>query len=58
MTSQATRKMPLMEKPSFDFGLDLDRVILFLYVTLVLLGLVMVASASIGIADQQIQDPF
>jgi cell division protein FtsW len=58
MTSQATRKMPLMEKPSFDFGLDLDRVILFLYFTLVLLGLVMVASASIGIADQQIQDPF
>jgi cell division protein FtsW len=58
MTSQATRKMPLMEKPSFEFGPDLDRVILFVYITLVLLGLVMVASASIGIADQQIQDPF
>ena len=58
MTSQATRKMRLMDKPSFDFGLDLDRVILCLYITLVLLGLVMVASASIGIADQQIQDPF
>jgi cell division protein FtsW len=58
MTSQATRKIPLMDKPSLDFNVDLDRVILFLYITLVLLGLVMVASASIGIADQQIQDPF
>lgn len=36
----------------------LDRTILFLYGTLVFLGIIMVASASIGIADQQTQDPF
>ena len=58
MSNQATRKISLMDKPSFNFDGDFDRVILFIYSTLVLLGLVMVASASIGIADQQIQDPF
>lgn len=58
MTVQANRKLPLMDEPGFELGWDIDRVILFLYITLVLVGLVMVASASIGIADLQQQDPF
>ena len=37
---------------------ELDRRILLLYLTLMFMGIVMVASASIGIADQQIGDPF
>ena len=48
--------------PVVGAGLDLaagyDRVILLLYLVLICLGLVMVASASIGIADQQTDDPF
>ena len=48
--------------PAGSAGLDLtagyDRVILLLYLALICLGLVMVASASIGIADQQTDDPF
>jgi len=35
-----------------------DRVILLLYLVFIFLGIVMVASASIGIADQQTNDPF
>ena len=58
MTSQATRKTALFDKAGIEFDASLDRVIVFLYSALVLLGLVMVASASIGIADQQIHDPF
>lgn len=37
---------------------EVDRSILLLYFTLVLIGIVMVASASIGVADQQTGDPF
>ena len=37
---------------------EIDLVILFCYFCLVLIGLVMIASASIGIADLQTDDPF
>lgn len=56
--NQAVRTGPLMDGAKFDFGPELDRQILLLYVTLVLIGLVMVTSASIGMADQQMQAPF
>jgi cell division protein FtsW len=42
----------------FELAAGYDRVILLLYVVLICLGLVMVASASIGIADQLTGDPF
>ncbi|NNE64682.1 MAG: FtsW/RodA/SpoVE family cell cycle protein, partial [Gammaproteobacteria bacterium] len=45
-------------KIAFRPSLELDRRILMLYLTLIFLGIVMVASASIGIADQQLGDPF
>jgi cell division protein FtsW len=45
-------------RPSFELAEEYDPVTLLLYLTLVCIGLVMVASASIGIADQQTQDPF
>lgn len=58
MSSQAIRA----DKPSAGAGFELaqgyDRGILLLYLTLICLGLVMVASASIGIADQNTGDPF
>jgi cell division protein FtsW len=58
MSSQAIRA----DKPSAGAGFELaqgyDRGILLLYFTLICLGLVMVASASIGIADQNTGDPF
>lgn len=43
-----------------EFGLapGYDRLILLLYLVLICIGLVMVTSASIGIADQQTGDPF
>ena len=58
MTSQAIRTDNSIAKPSFELAPEFDRVILLLYLTLICIGLVMVASASIGIADQQTQDPF
>ena len=58
MTSQAIRTGIPVAKPGFDLAPEYDRVILLLYLTLVCIGLVMVASASIGIADQQTHDPF
>ena len=45
-------------KITFEPSLELDRRILMLYLTLIFVGIVMVASASIGIADQQLGDPF
>jgi cell division protein FtsW len=58
VTSQAIRTDNSIAKPSFELAPEFDRVILLLYLTLICIGLVMVASASIGIADQQNQDPF
>ncbi len=58
MTSQAIRTAGIALKPEIEFAHDYDRMILLIYLGLVCLGLVMVASASIGIADQQTQDPF
>ncbi len=37
---------------------EVDRRILLLYFTLILIGIIMVASASIGVADQYTDDPF
>jgi cell division protein FtsW len=58
MTSQAIRSNNAAVKPGFDLAPEYDRVTMLLYVTLISIGLVMVASASIGIADQQNHDPF
>ena len=57
MSSQAIRTGIELEKPGFDLAPEYDRITLLLYLTLVCIGLVMVASASIGIADQQTGDP-
>ena len=45
-------------KITFEPSQGLDRRILIVYLTLIFMGIVMVASASIGIADQQLGDPF
>ena len=58
MTSQAIRNGDRMAAPSLEFAPGYDRVILLLYVILVCIGLVMVTSASIGIADEHTRDPF
>ena len=58
MTSQAIRNAGLVERPSLVLAPGYDRFILLLYFALISIGLIMVASASIGIADQQTQDPF
>ncbi|MGD2171694.1 MAG: putative lipid II flippase FtsW [Gammaproteobacteria bacterium] len=58
MSSQAIRTAGSARPAEDDFAPEYDRVILLLYLVLVSIGLVMVASASIGIADQQTHDPF
>ena len=58
LSGQAVRADRLAARPSFDFAPNIDRSILTLYLILVIIGLIMVASASIGIADQASQDPF
>ncbi len=58
MTSQAIRTGNQIARPTLELAPEYDRVIVLLYLTLICLGLVMVASASIGIADQQNHDPF
>ena len=57
MSSQAIRTLQL-EKQDSGSAHEYDRTILLLYLTLVAIGLVMVASASISVADQLTQDPF
>ena len=47
-----------MREAAPELAVDYDRVLLLLYLALVCIGLVMVASASIGIADEHTQDPF
>ena len=58
MSSQAIRTGNEVVRPTLELAPEYDRVIALLYLTLICIGLVMVASASIGIADQQNQDPF
>ena len=58
MTSQAIRNGSQVARPTLELAPEYDRVIALLYLALICIGLVMVASASIGIADQQNQDPF
>ena len=57
MANQAIRR-DRAEQPAFEFVAGYDRVILVIYLVLISLGLVMVASSSIGIADQHTGDPF
>ena len=58
MTNQAYRTDKVIASPTLELAPEYDRMILLLYLCLVFIGMVMVASASIGIADQQTQDPF
>ena len=59
MASQAIRSAQSgFEQPMLGLAPEFDRVILLLYLVLISLGLVMVSSASIGIADQQTGNPF
>jgi len=58
LLDQAVRADSLPAQSEIDFAPDIDRSILVLYLILITIGLVMVASASIGIADQATQDPF
>ena len=55
---QAVRTSGAPISTKVELAPEVDRVILFLYLTFVFLGIVMVASASFGIADQQTNDPF
>ena len=55
---QAIRTSGGDEPRKVELSPEVDRSILLLYLTLVLIGVVMVASASIGVADQQTNDPF
>lgn len=55
---QATRGQSSAEPVTLSLPAGMDIGILLIYLSLVLIGLVMVASASIGIADQNMQDPF
>lgn len=58
MFSQAIRADKPLTTTGFSLAEGYDRVILLLYLLLICIGLVMVASASIGIADQNTGDPF
>ena len=58
MASQAIRGDSLATAADHGFAVGQDRVILVLYGSLVGIGLVMVASASVGIADELTGDPF
>jgi cell division protein FtsW len=58
LSSQAVRADRISAQPTIDYAPNIDRSILMLYLILIIIGLVMVASASIGIADQATQDPF
>jgi cell division protein FtsW len=59
MASQAIRGAQSgFEQPLLGLAPEYDRVILLIYLVLISLGLVMVASASIGLADEQTGDPF
>lgn len=58
MSSQAIRASQVkMDRPAGLFN-ELDGQILLIYGVLAIIGLVMVTSASIGVADAQMNDPF
>ncbi|MFV2032873.1 MAG: FtsW/RodA/SpoVE family cell cycle protein, partial [Gammaproteobacteria bacterium] len=57
-SDQAIRGEARAAEPSFELAPDIDRSILVLYLILIVIGLIMVSSASIGIADQLTGDPF
>ena len=58
MSSQAirTEQLPAVKVPLISGALDGQ--ILLIYGVLTLIGLIMVTSASIGVADAQMNDPF
>lgn len=58
LAGQAVRRAVQDAPENFELAPGVDRSILMLYLILVIIGLIMVASASIGIADQQTGDPF
>ncbi len=58
MSSQAIRHNAMAPRAELELAPGYDRVILLLYLILICIGLIMVASASIGLADQNTQDPF
>ncbi len=58
MVSQAIKTGQQIPRPSLELAPEYDPVILLLYLTLICIGLVMVASASISIAEQQNHDAF
>ena len=58
LNGQAVRTSGSSISKSVELTPEVDRVILLLYLIFIVLGIVMVASASIGIADQQTNDPF
>ncbi len=55
---QAFRVGGVGERHVAELAIEVDRTILLLYLTLIFIGIVMVASASIDVADQQTNDPF
>ncbi|MCP4491073.1 MAG: putative lipid II flippase FtsW [Gammaproteobacteria bacterium] len=55
---QAIRTNGSASRITVELAQEVDRIILLLYSILIFLGIIMVASASIGVADQQTQDPF
>jgi len=58
MSSQAIRESLMAPVDRKELSSMLDGQILFIYGTLALIGLIMVTSASVGVADQLVNDPF
>lgn len=58
IAGQAVRADRSVAQSTVELAPNIDRSILTIYLILIIIGLVMVASASIGIADQATQDPF
>jgi cell division protein FtsW len=58
MNGQAIRDASIKNQPSVDLPPSLDGHVVAIFVILALLGLVMVTSASIPVADSQLGDPF
>lgn len=58
MSSQAIRSEQMPKQETAVISSTLDTQILVIYGLLAVIGLIMVTSASIGIADQQMGDPF
>jgi cell division protein FtsW len=58
MNSQAIRSGSFQTEKSVSLPSMLDGQIIFIYGALAIIGLIMVTSASVGVADQQMNDPF